>query len=59
MGGGVGGAVAEVLGENRPTQMKRIGIRDTGGESADNDDLLATYGLTSEHVADAARVLMG
>jgi len=57
--GGLGGAVAEVLGEKRPTPMKRIGIRDTFGESADNDDLLAKYGLTSEHVADAARVLMG
>jgi len=57
--GGLGGAVAEVLGEKRPTPMKRIGIRDTFGESADNDDLLAKYGLTSSHVADAARVLMG
>ncbi|MCH2660340.1 transketolase family protein [bacterium] len=57
--GGLGGAVAEVLGEKRPTPMKRIGIRDTFGESADNDDLLAKYGLTSAHVADAARVLMG
>ena len=57
--GGLGGAVAEILGEKRPTPMKRIGIRDTFGESADNDDLLAKYGLTSEHVADAARVLMG
>ena len=57
--GGLGGAVAEVLGEKRPTPMKRIGIRDTFGESADNDDLLAKYGLTSAHVADASRLLMG
>jgi len=57
--GGLGGAVAEALGEKRPTPMKRIGIRDTFGESADNDDLLAKYGLTSAHVADAARMLMG
>ena len=56
--GGLGGAVAEVLGERRPTPMKRIGIRDTFGESAANDDLLAKYGLTSGHVADAARALM-
>ena len=56
--GGLGGAVAEVLGEKRPTPMKRIGIRDTFGESAANDDLLAKYGLTSGHVADAARALM-
>ena len=56
--GGLGGAVAEILGEKRPTPMKRIGIRDTFGESAANDDLLAKYGLTSGHVADAARALM-
>ena len=40
------------------TPMKRIGIRDTFGESAANDDLRAKYGLTSGHVADAARALM-
>ena len=57
--GGLGSAVAEVLGEKQPTPMKRIGIRDTFGESAANDDLLAKYGLTSGHVADAARALMG
>ena len=31
--GGLGGAVAEVLGEHRPTRMKRIGIQDRFGES--------------------------
>jgi transketolase len=56
--GGLGGAVAEVLGEKRPTPMKRIGIRDTFGESAPNEDLLAKYGLTPGHVADAARSLL-
>ncbi|MBT4980577.1 MAG: transketolase family protein, partial [Gemmatimonadetes bacterium] len=56
--GGLGGAVAEVLGEQRPTPMKRVGIRDTFGESATNEDLLAKYGLTSDHVAQAARALL-
>ena len=56
--GGLGGAVAEVLGEQRPTPMKRVGIRDTFGESAANEDLLAKYGLTSDHVAQAARALL-
>ena len=27
--GGLGGAVAEVLGEHRPTQLNRIGLQDT------------------------------
>ena len=30
--GGLGGAVAEVLGENYPVRMKRVGLRDTFGE---------------------------
>ena len=56
--GGLGGAVAEVLGEQRPTPMKRVGIGDTFGESAANDDLLTKYGLTSGHVAQAAREIL-
>jgi transketolase len=52
--GGLGGAVAEVLAENLPTRMKRIGIRDTYGESGANDALLEKYGLTPRHISDAA-----
>ena len=56
--GGLGGAVAEALGELQPTPMRRVGIRDTFGESAANEDLLEKYGITPEHVADAARALL-
>jgi len=56
--GGLGGAVAEVLGEHRPTPMKRIGWRDVFGESGANEDLLEKYGLTPSHVAQAARELL-
>ena len=56
--GGLGGAVAETLAEHAPTPMLRVGIRDTFGESATNDDLLEKYGLTPAHVADAARRLL-
>jgi transketolase len=56
--GGLGGAVAEVLGELQPTPMRRVGIRDTFGESAANEDLLQKYGLTPAHVAQAARELL-
>lgn len=56
--GGLGGAVAEVLSEQRPTQMRRVGLRDTFGESAPNDALLEKYGLTARHVAQAARELL-
>ncbi len=53
--GGLGGAVAEVLSEHRPTPMRRVGVRDVYAESAPNDDLLEKYGLTARHVAQAAR----
>jgi transketolase len=56
--GGLGGAVAEVLGERCPTPMRRVGIRDVFGESGPNDALLEKYGLTARHVAAAARELL-
>jgi transketolase len=56
--GGLGGAVAEVLGQHRPTPMKLVGIDDLFGESAPNDDLLEKYGLTPRHVAEAAKALL-
>ena len=56
--GGLGGAVAEALGEHRPTPMRRIGVADCFGESAPNDDLLEKYGLTASCVAAAVRALL-
>jgi len=56
--GGLGGAVAEVLSERRPTRMRRVGIRDSFGESAPNDALLEKYGLNARHVATACRELL-
>jgi len=51
--GGLGSAVAEVLVENHPTPMKRIGIRDIFTESAPYLDLLEKYGLSADHIAQA------
>ncbi len=56
--GGLGGAVAEVLGEHRPTPLKRLGIQDCFGESAPNDELLEKYGLTPHHMARAAEAML-
>lgn len=50
--GGLGSAVAEVLGENAPVPMERVGVLDTFGESGTPDALLAKYNLT---VADIVR----
>ncbi|HVL25989.1 MAG TPA: transketolase C-terminal domain-containing protein [Thermomicrobiales bacterium] len=56
--GGLGGAVAEVLGEHAPTRMRRVGLQDTFGESGPNDAILEKYGLTARHVAVAAEELL-
>ncbi|MBS3970960.1 MAG: transketolase family protein [Clostridia bacterium] len=56
--GGLGSAVAEVLGERCPVPLERVGIMDTFGESGKPDELLKKYGLTSEDIASAViRVL--
>ena len=55
--GGLGGAVAETLSEQRPTVVKRIGLQDVYGESASNDELLELYGLSAARVADQVQTL--
>lgn len=50
--GGLGGLVAEILGEHAPRRLVRIGIQDTWGESAPNAFLLDRHGLSAERVAE-------
>lgn len=52
--GGLGGAIAELLGENHPVPLRRIGMKDRFGESGKPDELLEHFGLTARHVAMAA-----
>lgn len=56
--GGLGGAVAEVLGEQLPTPMRRVGTRDTWVGSGHDGPLLEAHGLTARHVAEAAWSLL-
>jgi transketolase len=54
--GGLGGAVSEVTAETYPVPVKRVGVRDTFGESARDeeiDTLLEQYGLTAKEIARA------
>jgi transketolase len=53
--GGLGGAIAETLGDHRPTPMRRIGFEDIYTESAPNDVLLDLYGISARRVADRVR----
>ena len=48
--GGLGGAVAEVLAENCPTSLYRIGVRDTFGESGPAVELLHKYKLDADGI---------
>ena len=56
--GGLGGAVAELLAEEFPTLMKRMGVRDRYGESGKPTELLEHFGLTAKHIAMNAHQLM-
>lgn len=56
--GGLGGAVAELLGEECPVPIKRIGIKDRFGESGKPDELLRAFGLTHTHIALACHELI-
>ena len=48
--GGLGGAVAEVLAENCPASLYRIGVRDTFGESGPAVELLHKYKLDADGI---------
>ncbi|NLV88402.1 MAG: transketolase family protein [Tissierellia bacterium] len=55
--GGLGSAVAEVVGENHPTRVIRIGTMDTFGESGDGFELLDKYGLSVDNIVNKAKLL--
>lgn len=56
--GGLGSAVAELLGEKYPVPLQRVGVQDSFGESGRPAELLAKYGLTADQIVSAAeRVL--
>lgn len=56
--GGFGGAIAELLGEQLPTPLKRIGLIDRFGESGEASQLYEHFGLTGESIATAARTFI-
>jgi len=56
--GGLGGAVSELLGENCPTPIRRIGMKDRFGESGKPDELMEHFGLTARHIVLAAHDLL-
>ena len=56
--GGLGSAVAEVVVENCPVKVERIGVNDTFGESGTGEALLEKYGLTAENICEKAKKIL-
>ncbi|MBE6053823.1 MAG: transketolase family protein [Clostridium sartagoforme] len=53
--GGLGSAVAEILTEEVPVPVLKVGVQDTFGESGLPDQLLKAYGLTAVNVIDKVK----
>lgn len=56
--GGLGGAIAELLVENHPAPLKRIGMQDRFGESGSPAELYEHFGLDAKHIRLAAHALL-
>ena len=55
--GGLGSAVSEVLSQGYPVKQAMVGIQDSFGESGTPAELLQKYGLTVEHIVEAAKYI--
>jgi transketolase len=56
--GGLGGAICELLSENLPVPVIRMGVKDAFGQSGTPEELLEHYGLTVKHVMMNAHNLL-
>ena len=56
--GGLGGAVAEVLAEEAPTKMLRIGMMDQFGESGPAKVLIEKYGLDAKSIYEKVKAFV-
>lgn len=53
--GGLGSSVAEVVSEECPTKIKRIGLKDVFGQSGTPAALLEHYGLTVNNIVEEVK----
>ena len=56
--GGLGEAVAAVLGEQCPVPMRRVGVKDVFGHSGPAWELLEQFGLRSDAIIAAVKELV-
>ncbi len=57
--GGLGSAVAEVLAEEYPCKLTRMGVKDVFGQSGKPYELLDLYGLTDKHIVAKVKEVLG
>ncbi len=57
--GGLGSAVAEVLAEEYPCKVTRIGVQDVFGQSGKPYELLDMYGLTDKNIVAKVKEILG
>ena len=50
--------MAEVLGENYPAPLERVGVEDVFGKSGSPDELLKAFGLTPENIVNKAKKVL-
>ncbi len=53
--GGLGSAVSEVVSEEYPVPVIKVGVMDTFGESGKPDELMKAYGLTAENIVKSVK----
>lgn len=53
--GGLGGAVCEILSENHPVKVLRLGTNDEFGQSGKAIELMEYYGLTGEKIVQKVK----
>lgn len=56
--GGLGSAVCDVLAENAPVKVMKIGINDTFGESGPAAELLKKYGLDTDSIYEKIKAFV-
>jgi transketolase len=56
--GGLGSAVCEVVSQNNPKRVLRVGVKNRFGQSGEPDELLKEYNLTSSDIEKAVQSLI-
>ncbi len=57
--GGMGSKIAQLLTRNNPAPLEFVGVNDSFGESGTAEQLLTKYGMSTQHIVDAALKVIG